>query len=89
MGHACLEAGFKFQKPDMTIHMVVVSVESHKQLLAALEGLSLRDIQYVVFFEPDDALGFTAACTEPLNSRYRREFRDFPLWNLSREVIKT
>jgi hypothetical protein len=89
VGHACLEAGFKFQKPDAIIHLVVVGVESQKQLLTTLEGLNLRDIRYVMFFEPDNGFGFTSACTEPLNNRYRREFRDFPLWKPAREVIKT
>ena len=89
VGHACLEAGFKFQRPEETIHLVVVGVESQTQLLTALEGVSLRDIRYVMFFEPDNGLGFTAACTEPLNNRYRREFRDFPLWKPAREEIKT
>jgi hypothetical protein len=88
VGHACLEAGFKFQKPDETIHLVVVGVESQTQLLTVLEGLRLRDVRYVMFFEPDNGLGFTAACTEPLSNRYRREFRDFPLWKPSREVIE-
>jgi hypothetical protein len=89
VGHACLEAGSKFQKPNGTIYLVVVCVESVTDLLIALEKIGLLGIQFVLFHEPDDEMGFTAACTEPLKSIYRREFRDFPLWKSSREVIKT
>jgi len=88
VGHACLEAGFKFQKPNKTIHLVVVCVESKIQLLAALERVNLRGIQFVLFHEPDDQMGYIAACTQPLTVSYRREFRDFPLWKPSREVSK-
>ncbi len=80
VGHACLEAGFKFQKPNEIIHLVVVCIESETQLLSALEKIALRGVQFTLFHEPDDQMGFTAACTEPLNAIYRREFRDFPLW---------
>ena len=88
VGHACLEAGFKFQKPDEPIHLVVVSIESETQLLTALERIRLVGIELVAFHEPDDDMGFTAACTEPLSAIYRREFRDYQLWELTREVIQ-
>jgi hypothetical protein len=89
VGHACLEAGFKYQKPDETINLIVLCVNSENHLLASIEKLDLRGIRFVVFHEPDDQMGFTAASTEPLKSIHRREFRNFPLWKSSREVIKT
>jgi len=89
VGHACLEAGFKFQKPNEILHLIVVCVESETHLLATLERLGLRGIQFVVFYEPDDEMGYTAACTQPLTPAFRREFRGFSLWKPSREVIKT
>ena len=89
VGHACLEAGFKFKKPDKGFYLVVVSIESQPQLLSVLERISQQGIQFIVFHEPDDQMGFTAACTEPLDAIFRREFRDFPLWRAPREVIET
>lgn len=89
VGHACLEAGFKFQAPNETIHLVVVGIASEAHLLAALERIDLQGIQFVLFHEPDNGIGFSASCTEPLREIYRREFRDFPLWKFSREVSKT
>ena len=88
VGHACLEAGFQFQRPIEIVNLVVIGIESETHLLATLERMSLRGIQFVVFHEPDDQMGFTAACTEPLTIAYTREFRKFPLWDPSREVIK-
>ncbi len=88
VGHACLEAGFKFQKPDDIVNLVVVGVESETRLLITLERLSLRGIQFSLFCEPDNQMGYTAACTAPLTVARRREFRNFPLWNFSREVMK-
>jgi hypothetical protein len=87
--HACLEAGFKFPKPGATVNLVLLCVESESQLLAALEEIRLRGIQFVQFYEPDDDMGFTAACTEPLKDVYRREFRRLPLWTPPREAVKT
>jgi hypothetical protein len=83
-----LEAGFKFQKPSEIVHLVVVAIESEIRLLATLEAMSLRGIQFVLFHEPDDQLGFTAACTKPLTIAHRREFRKFPLWKQTREVTE-
>lgn len=89
VGHACLEAGFKYQKPDEIVNLVVLRIDSEKELLIALEKISVKGINYALFHEPDDQMGFTAACTEPLDATYRREFHDFPLWKLSREAIQT
>ena len=83
-----MEAGFKFQKPNEPTHLVVVCIPSEAKLIAVLERLRLHGIQFALFHEPDDEMGFTAACTEPLTSRFRREFRDFQLWKPLREVIQ-
>ena len=88
VAHACLEAGFTFQKPNETIHLVVICVDSETHLLTALEKIGLHGIQFVVFHEPDDQMGFTAACTAPLSTNLRREFRSFRLWDSTREEIK-
>jgi hypothetical protein len=88
VAHTCLEAGFKYQRPNENIHLVVVHVASETQLLSAVERIGAQGIQFTVFHEPDDEMGYTAACTEPVSPVYRREFRNFPLWEASREVIE-
>jgi hypothetical protein len=47
----------------------------------AVEQIEMLGIQCVVFYEPDDDLGRTAASTQPVDSTLRRLFRRFPLWN--------
>lgn len=66
----------------------MVCVASEANLLATVERIGLHGIRFAVFHEPDDEMGFTAACTEPLGIKYRREFRGFPLWKAFREVIE-
>jgi hypothetical protein len=63
-------------------------VASEAHLRAVLERIGLHGIRFAVFHEPDDEMGFTAACTEPLDAKYRREFRALPLWTLPGEEIK-
>ena len=88
VGHACLDAGFKFSKPKEVIHLVVVRVESENQLLEILEKAALQGLEFALFHEPDNKLGFTAACTKPLKVTWRREFRNLPLWKPPKEVTK-
>ena len=88
VGHACLEAGFKYPKPDEIINLVLLTVISEKQLFDSLGKLDATGINYALFYEPDDQMGYTAACTEPLTAAHRYEFRRLSLWNSSREVIK-
>jgi hypothetical protein len=85
VGHACLEAGFKFSKPDEIVNLVLLTVASEKRLLAHLARLDATGISYMLFHEPDDRMGYTAACTEPLTDIYRREFRHLSLWKLMGE----
>jgi hypothetical protein len=89
VGHTCLEAGFKFRNPHKHVHLVVIGVESESHLFAALERIKLQGIQFVVFYEPDEEMSFTAACTEPLSAIYRKEFRNFRLWEPPREASQS
>jgi hypothetical protein len=89
VGHACLEAGFKFSKLDEIINLVLLDVATEAHLLATFDEISIKGIQAVMFYEPDNHLGFTAICTEPLDRYFRHEFRAFQLWKPSREVIDT
>jgi hypothetical protein len=89
VGHACFSAGLKCRTSDEDVNLVLLSMDSERQLLASLGGLNAAGIKYVVFYEPDDEMGHTAACTEPLSSMHRREFHRYQLWKSSREVNVT
>lgn len=80
VGHACLEAGRRFDWPEETCNLVVLAVPTQRDLQIRVERACLAGIRIAVFDEPDDALGITAACTEPLTGAARRIFRRLPLW---------
>jgi hypothetical protein len=88
VGHACLEAGFKYPRPNEIVNLVLLTVASEKQLLVYIGRLGTTGIKYALFHEPDNQMGYTAACTEPLAAIHKREFRHLPLWKSSMEVIK-
>jgi hypothetical protein len=46
----------------------------------------MAEVKCVTFYEPDDGLGYTAACTEPINALNRRLFRRIPLWRTPNQV---
>jgi hypothetical protein len=79
VGHACLEAGAQFGRSAADAHLVLLGVPSEAALRDALARLDVEGISYALFFEPDEGLGFTAACTEPLAGEGRRFFRRYRL----------
>jgi hypothetical protein len=58
----------------------VLSVPSERHLHAALADAGMTGIRCAVFYEPDDSMGYTAACTEPIRGHLRRILRRLPLW---------
>jgi len=81
VGHACLEAGFRFEQPESVCNLVLLSVANEQQLLLAVERIASAGIHYAIFHEPDDGMGYTAACSEPVTGDRRRPFRRYPLWD--------
>lgn len=79
-GHACLAAGRRFA-PDEACHLVVLAVPSRRHLHDAVARIEQAGVRCVAFHEPDDGLGDTAACTEPVRGACRRVFRRYPLWD--------
>ena len=82
VGHACIDAGRKWPQDlrDDT-HLVLLSVADREELDQALMRLEHKEIPYTVFDEPDDNLGYTAACTAPLTGKVRHAMRAYSLWN--------
>ena len=80
VGHACLEAGHHFKQPKEPCNLVLLSVSSEEHLREAVEQAELAGVQSFVFYEPDNGLGLTAACTEPITGSIRRVFRRIALW---------
>ena len=80
-GHACLAAGSRFGPPAEACNLVLLGVANERQLFEALERIQAAGIRCAVFHEPDDGIGYSAACTEPLAGSRRRVFRRFSLWD--------
>ena len=80
VGHACLEAGRRFVQPAAPCNLVVLGVPSVVHLRDAIARAEFAGIRCAIFHEPDDGMGDTAACTEPISGNARRVFRRFPLW---------
>jgi len=77
--HACLQAGQSFgQFPGD--HLVLLSVKDEEALLKTEEMLAQKGINFEIFWEPDDNMGFTALCTEPLMKESRKLFRKYQCW---------
>jgi hypothetical protein len=83
VGHACLEAGNRFEQPLNPCNLVVLSVPSERHLHEAVARIRFAGIECLVFYEPDEAMGYTAACTQPVRPNYRRVFKRFSLWGAS------
>jgi hypothetical protein len=81
VGHACLEAGSRFAQPSPPSHLVVLAVSSEARLHHAIARIQLAGIRCAVFHEPDDDMGDSAACTEPVSDAHRRIFKRHALWN--------
>jgi hypothetical protein len=80
VGHACLEAGRRFQPAD-GCHIVVLTVTDQIALVQTIDRLTAIDVQCAAFYEPDNDFGLTAICTEPIADQRRRFFRNYPLWS--------
>ena len=85
IGHVCLEAGNRFEQPAEPCNLVLLGVPSEADLLNEVERLHLSGIQCTLFYEPDQHLGYTAACTQPVQAVQRRFFRRLLLWALPGE----
>jgi hypothetical protein len=88
VGHACLEAGWQFALPAAPCHLVVLGVVSEGHLHTVVGDAALTGVRCAVFHEPDDELGATAACSEPIAGAARRVFRRLPLWSAPTALVR-
>jgi hypothetical protein len=88
VGHACLAAGWQFAPPATPCHLVVLGVVSEAHLYTVVADAALTGVRCAVFHEPDDGLGATAACSEPIAGAARHVFRRLPLWSVPRALVR-
>lgn len=78
--HAVMEAAWRFPRPDAPVFLVVLAVADANSLRQAVARTDERGVRCEMFFEPDQAMGYTAACSEPVTGAGQRLFRRYPLW---------
>lgn len=81
-GHACLEAGFSFERPASTSFLILLQIENQEELLNVSKYLNENEIEHETFFEPDYDMGYTSICTKPIYGKERNLFKKFKLWSL-------
>jgi hypothetical protein len=80
VGHACFEAGNLYDTPDKSCFLILFGVKDEEALLDAVQKAKDNNIQIHAFYEPDFPVGFTAACTEPIQGVRRKAFEKYKLW---------
>lgn len=78
--HAALEAGFQFEAPHRTSFLVLCSVADEQSLLRWRDKLEQKGIRLALFYEPDNAMGYSALATQALTcSNKRKALKSLPL----------
>jgi hypothetical protein len=86
-GHAALEAGFRFKRPDVTSSLILLTVPDQAALKAAGERLERNGIEHHMFFEPDFGMGYSALATRPMVLKAERQsMRRYPLYRAPRMI---
>ncbi len=81
VGHAALEAGFRFNAPRETASLIVLAVPDRPALEEASARLSAKGIEHELFHEPDFGMGHSALATRPLAQKSERNLmRRYPLY---------
>jgi hypothetical protein len=86
--HAAQEAAFMLgPKPDIPIHVIILSCPDEAALLAAGERLAKKGIETHIFYEPDWPQGHTALYAKPQqrSSALRAAMGAYPLWRAPQE----
>jgi len=79
IGHACYEAGKQFGGDGIS-NLVLLSARNEDDLKHIAMKLEIRGIDFYVFHEPDDEMGYSAICTRPITDKHERTF--FSKWEL-------
>ena len=88
VGHAVLEAGFRFQQPEQTASLIVLSVPDKDALVQAASRLTAKGIDHYLFHEPDFGMEHSALATRPLSAKAERHLmRKYPLFKATPAAI--
>jgi hypothetical protein len=74
VAHACLNAGAQFGAPDGH-NVVLCRVDDEPSLLKEVQRAEAAGIPMSLFHEPDNDVGYSAACSAPVMGGQRAAFR--------------
>lgn len=83
--HACLELGkqLPYWEAHGVSNLVLLGVRDIKGLMQAAQKLDMNNIRYNIFNEPDNGMGYSAICSEPLTDQNLKDlFKNYKLWEL-------
>lgn len=81
IGHACHEAGKRTTDPNIS-SLILLSAKDQEDLESIAMRLDGKGIEFYMFHEPDNGMGFSAICTQPISDANLRGF--FRRWDLFR-----
>ena len=86
LGHACHEAGKLLDHSEHrdVSSMVLLSAKDEDDLLDIADRIHCAGIEFYMFHEPDNNMGYSAICTRPISSAKERTF--FQRWELYRHA---
>jgi len=84
LGHATWEAGLRFKNPGQICSLILLRAEGQTDLLSIARKLDERGIEYYMFYEPDNNMGYSAICTRPITDDRERAL--FGKWELYRHI---
>lgn len=74
IGHAAYEAGLRFKAPQNETYLILLAAKDESELKEISMRLEGRGIDHHMFYEPDNAMGFSAICTQPVYDKGDRNF---------------
>jgi hypothetical protein len=78
--HAALEAGFVYDQPNGSTHIVLIGAKNQEALLGVRQHLENCGIDFQIFHEPDYDTGYTAIATKPLYGDERLPLKKYSLF---------
>jgi hypothetical protein len=78
--HACVAAARFYDNAVANTHLVLLEAKDEDELLMISKRLAAQDIGHEVFYEPDNAIGYSALATEPLINERRKSLRRYRLY---------
>jgi hypothetical protein len=84
LGHACHEAGkiLKYEENQEVSSLILLPAENERELKSIARKIDCAGIDFHMFFEPDNDMGYSAICTRPIITERERRF--FSRWDLYR-----